>query len=207
MREAKFRAWIKASREMFEVNAMSQTVVEERKNGMSYQYARQDVVLMQYIGIEDRKVAAAVHVHPSVNEMPVSAISLPDGSIITGKTSSLLAATSAMMLNALKKLAGIADSMHLISPLVIEPVQGLKTKYLGDKGASLHASEMLIALSVCGTTNPMATAVLERLPDLRGCEAHSSVILPDDDEILLRKLGINVTCDPKYGTDRLFQGR
>lgn len=185
------------------------TLCDRKRGAASDNSVRKIELLMKQvgIGIEDRKVAAAVHDHPFVDEMPVVAVSLPDGSIITGKTSSLLAATSAMMLNALKRLAGIADSMHLISPAVIEPVQGLKTKYLGDKGASLHAAEMLIALSVCGTTNPMATAVLERLPDLRGCEAHSSVILPDDDERLLRKLGINVTCDPKYGTDRLFQGR
>ena len=157
------------------------------------------------VSIDDRKVAAAVHNHPHVNEMPVAAISLPDGTIVTGKTSPLLAATSAMMLNALKTLAGISDSLHLLSPSVIEPVQGLKTKYLRGKGASLRVSEMLIALSVCGTTNPVATAVMERLPDLRGCDVHSSVILPDEEDRLFRKLGINVTCDPKYPTDRLFQ--
>lgn len=154
---------------------------------------------------DDRKVATAVHEHPHVEEMPVAAISLRDGTIITGKTSQLLAATSAMMLNALKALAGIADSLHLLSPSVIVPVQSLKTKYLGDRGASLLATEMLIALSVCATTNPVATAVLERLPELRGCDIHSSVILPDEEERLFRKLGINVTCDPKYVTDRLYQ--
>ncbi|MGI6471561.1 MAG: DUF1846 domain-containing protein [Candidatus Methanomethylophilaceae archaeon] len=153
----------------------------------------------------DRKVAAAVHEHPHVDEMPVAAISLRDGTIVTGKTSSLLAATSAMMLNALKTLAGIADSLHLLSPSVIEPVQSLKTKYFGDTAASLQATEMLIALSVCATTNPVATAVLDRLPELRGCDIHSSIILPDEEEKMFRKLGINVTCDPKYPTDRLFQ--
>ena len=185
------------------------TLCDRKRGAASDNSVRKIELLMKQAGVgsEDRRVASAVHSHPRVQEMPVAAITLPDGTIITGKTSTLLAATSAMMLNALKNLAGINDSMHLISPSVIEPVQGLKTKYLGDRGASLHASEMLIALSVCATTNPVATAVLERLPDLRGCEAHSSVILPDDDEDLMRKLGIHVTCDPKYGSDRLFQGR
>ncbi|MDN5358150.1 MAG: DUF1846 domain-containing protein [Candidatus Methanomethylophilaceae archaeon] len=185
------------------------TLCDRKRGAASDNSVRKMELLMKQAGVgtEDRRVAMAVHSHPSVQEMPVAAISLPDGTIVTGKTSILLAATSAMMLNALKNLAGINDSMHLISPSVIEPVQDLKTKYLGDRGASLHASEMLIALSVCATTNPVATAVLERLPELRGCEAHSSVILPDDDEELMRKLGIHVTCDPKYGSDRLFQGR
>ena len=185
------------------------TVCDHKRGAASIESVRKIELLMKQADVnkEDRKVSAAVHRHPRVHEMPVVAIELHDGTVITGKTSSLLTATSAMLLNALKNLAGISDSMHLISPLVIEPVQNLKTRYIGDEVTSLHASEMLIAVSVCGTTNPMATAVLERLPDLRGCECHSSVILPEDEERLLRKLGINTTCDPRYGTDRLFQGR
>ena len=183
------------------------TVCAKKRGLASANTVRKIELLMKQadLNADDREVAAVVHGHPHVEEMPVAAIRLRDGTVVTGKTSPLLAATSAMMLNALKTLAGIADSLHLLSPSVIEPVQSLKKKYLGDTGVSLQASEMLIALSVCATTNPVATAVLERLPELRGCDIHSSIILPDEEERLFRKLGINVTCDPKYPTDRLFQ--
>lgn len=184
------------------------TMSDRKRGAASENSVRKIELLMKQAGVgaEDRKVSAAAHSHPKYHDMPVAAVELPDGTIITGKTSPLMAATSAMLLNALKKLAGIHDSMHLISPSVIEPVQNLKKKYLGEKETNLHASETLIALSVCATTNPVATAVLDCLPMLRGCEVHSSIILPSDDEDLFRKLGMNVTCDPKYGTDRLFQG-
>jgi uncharacterized protein (UPF0371 family) len=184
------------------------TVADRKRGAASENSVRKIELLMKQAETEPekRRVAAAVHAHPKYHEMPVAAVELPDGSLVTGKTSPLMAATSAMLLNALKKLAGIRDSMHLIAPSVIEPVQNLKKKYLGEKETDLHASETLIALSVCATTNPVATAVLDCLPMLRGCEVHSSVILTGDDEDLFRKLGMNVTCDPKYGTDRLFQG-
>jgi uncharacterized protein (UPF0371 family) len=107
-------------------------------------------------------------------------------------------------LNALKALGGIHDDMHLISPIVIEPIQALKLKHLGNHNPRLHSDEILIALSICAATNPTAELALRQLPKLRGCEAHSSVILSSVDSATYRKLGINLTCEPQYQTKKLF---
>lgn len=109
-----------------------------------------------------------------------------------------------MILNALKALANMDDELHLLSPLIIEPIQTLKTKHLGSRNPRLHTDEILIALSMCAATNPMAQKALDRLPLLRGCEMHSSVILSQVDENVLRRLGINITCEPKYQTKKLY---
>ncbi len=152
----------------------------------------------------DRPVVAAALDRAEQTGDPALALELPDGSVITGKTSQLLGASAAALLNALKALGGIQKGMHLISPIVIEPIQNLKIKHLGNQNPRLHTDEILIALSICAATNPAADLALRQLPKLRGCEAHSSVILSPVDEGVFRKLGVNLTCEPVYQTNKLY---
>ena len=135
---------------------------------------------------------------------PGVAIELQDGTIITGKTSDLLGASSAALLNALKYLAGIDDKVLLIAPAVIEPIQKLKVGYLGNENPRLHTDEVLIALAISTATNPTAELLLEQLPMLKYAEAHSSVILSQVDISVFRQLGVNITCEPVYQNKRLF---
>ena len=135
---------------------------------------------------------------------PCVAVELPDGTIITGKTSELLGASSAALLNALKHLAGIDDRVPLISPVIIEPIQKLKVGYLGNENPRLHTDEVLIALAISAPTNPTAELVLDQLPKLKYSEAHSSVILSQVDIGVFRQLGINITCEPVYQNQRLY---
>lgn len=136
---------------------------------------------------------------------PTAAIELSDGRIITGKNGKLLGATSAMLLNALKALCDLPDELHLISSEFIEPVQKLKVEHLGGVNPRLHTDEVLLALSICGATDPNAALALRQLSKLKNCEAHSSVILSEVDSMTMRKLGINLTCEPRYQTNKLFQ--
>ena len=129
---------------------------------------------------------------------------LNDGTIITGKTSALLGAASAALLNALKALAGIPDEIKLISPNVIEPIQHLKVAHMGNRNPLLHIDEILIALTICAVTDDNAEQAMEQLSKLNGCEVHSSVILSQADEGMLSKLGMNVTCEPAYQTNKLY---
>ncbi len=126
------------------------------------------------------------------------AIQLPDGRLVSGKTSSMLGASSAALLNALKVIAGIDDEVHLISPDVLEPLQGLKTKHFGSKNPRLHTDETLIALSICAANDDVAKKAFEGLSQLRGAEAHSTVILSGVDERVFKKLGVNLTSEAKY---------
>ena len=135
---------------------------------------------------------------------PATAIELPDGSIVTGKTSNLLGASAAAILNALKQLAGIPNEIDLISPAVIEPIQDLKISHLGNRNPRLHINEVLIALAICAATAPTAAAAIKQLKQLSGCEAHSSVILSQTDEDSFKRLGMNVTFDPVYQSNRLY---
>ena len=130
--------------------------------------------------------------------LPAAAMELPDGRIVTGKTSSLLGASAALLLNALKTLAGIDDDLHLIAPEVIDPIQHLKVDHLGNRNPRLHTDEVLIALSICAATDPRAEQAMEQLGKLRGCEVHSSVILSAVDEKIFKRLGVNLTCQPRY---------
>ncbi|MBR4110035.1 MAG: DUF1846 domain-containing protein [Oscillospiraceae bacterium] len=129
---------------------------------------------------------------------PAAALELPDGRIVTGKTSDLLGACAALLLNALKKLAGMDDSVHLISPTVIGPIQHLKVDHLGNRNPRLHTDEVLMALSISAATDPVAEKAMEQLSKLRGCECHSSVILSAVDEKIFKRLGVNLTCEPRY---------
>lgn len=163
-------------------------------------------LLMKMVGIspEDRRVRTAALKKENETGEPAAAIELNDGRIITGKTSKLLGATSAMMLNALKALGGIDDDHNLISPTVIEPVQDLKVNHLGNHNPRLHTDEVLVALSICAATDPVAETAMQQLEKLQCCEVHSTVILSQVDESVLKKLGINLTCEPKYQSKKLY---
>ena len=163
-------------------------------------------LLINQLGItaKDRPVIDAAVARAEQTGEPAAAIQLPDGEIVTGKTTKLLGASAAVLLNALKRLGGIQKDMHLISPIVIEPIQDLKVNHLGNHNPRLHMDEVLIALSISAATNPTAEVAMRQLDKLRGCEAHSTVILSGVDSSTFRKLGINVTCEPKYQTKKLY---
>ena len=157
-------------------------------------------LLMKKCGItpEDRKVVGPALRRAEETGLPAAAMELPDGRIITGKTSDLLGASAALLLNALKALGSIQDELHLISPVVIDPIQHLKVDHLGNRNPRLHTDEVLIALSISAATNPTAELAMEQLSMLRGCEVHSSVILSAVDEKTFKRLGVNLTCQPRY---------
>ena len=129
---------------------------------------------------------------------PAAAIELPDGTIVIGKTGPLLGAAASALLNALKRLAGIDQELNLVSAHAIEPIQTLKTQYLGSRTPRLHTDEILIELSSSVTENAAAAAAMHQLPMLKGCDVHSTVILSSVDADTLKKLGMNLTCDPVY---------
>ena len=135
---------------------------------------------------------------------PAGAMVLPDGRLITGRTSETLGAASAMLLNALKTLAGIDDEIHLIASHVLEPICELKTSYMGHRNPRLHTDEVLLALTISALTDPVAQKAKEQLKNLRGSEAHFTVILSEEDEKLLRRLGIHVSFEAKYESRRLY---
>ncbi len=152
----------------------------------------------------ERPVIAKALEKEEMTGLPAAALELPDGRLVTGKTTPLLGASSALILNAIKALGGISDGLHLISPVIIEPIQDLKVNHLGNQNPRLHTDELLVALSICAATSPTAELAMQQLQNLRGCEAHSTVILSQVDENVFRKLGINLTCEPTYQTQRLY---
>ena len=163
-------------------------------------------LLMKNGGIteEMRKPVAVANALAEETGESALAVELTDGRIITGKTSKLLGAASAMLLNALKAMAGIPDEVKLISPQVIEPVQHLKVDHLGNLNPRLHTDEVLVALSICAATDPVAELAMDQLAKLRGCEVHSTVILSAVDENVFRSLGVNLTCEPTYQSKKLY---
>ncbi len=157
------------------------------------------------ISVEDRSVIkAAVDRSEETEGQPAVAIELPDGRIVTGKTSNLLGASSAALLNAVKHLAGLPDDLLMIAPSIIEPIQKLKTGILKNHNPRLHSDETLIALSMSANTNPLAEKALDAIGGLNDCEAHSTVILSQVDQDVYRKLGIHLTCEPRYQTKKLY---
>ncbi len=158
------------------------------------------------ISTKDRPVVSAALTRAEETGGPAVALELPDGRIVTGKTSNLLGAASACLLNATKALAGIDKKLPLMAPGVIEPIQEMKVKHLGNHNPRLHLDEILIALSICAVTNPMADLAIKQLDYLKGCEAHSSVILSAADANVFKKLGVNVTFEPKYQVKKLYHG-
>ena len=157
-------------------------------------------LLMKKAGVttEARKVVAAALSRDAETGDAAAAMELPDGTIVTGKTSELLGASSALLLNALKKLGGLPDDLHMISPTALGPIQRLKVNHLGNRNPRLHTDETLIALSISAVNNPMAEYAMQQLSKLRGCDVHSSVILSSADEKTFKRLGVNLTCEPKY---------
>lgn len=168
-------------------------------------------LLMKQAGITtaDRVVvAAAASREAATGGHPATAIELADGTIVTGRTSDLLGASAAALLNALKVLGGIPHEQKLISPESIEPIQRLKTAYLGSRNPRLHTDEILIALSTSAAENELAERALNQLPQLMGCEAHSTVLLSAVDEGIFKRLGVNLTCEARYETsDRKYHKR
>ena len=167
--------------------------------------ASEDVVfklelLMKKVGVtpDIRRVVKPALERAEQTGMPATAIELPDGRIITGKTSDLLGASSALLLNALKALGEIPQDLHLISPVALDPIQHLKVDHLGNRNPRLHTDETLIALSISAATSPTAEYAMEQLSKLRGCDLHSSVILSSVDEQTFKRLGVNLTCEPRY---------
>jgi uncharacterized protein (UPF0371 family) len=163
-------------------------------------------VLMNQMGIccTDRAVVAPALKRAEKTGEPVAALELPSGQIVTGRTSELLGASSALLINALKEMGGIPHDIHLLSPVIIEPIQVLKVRHMGNQNPRLHMDEILIALSICAATNPVAALAMEQLPKLRGCEAHSSVILSRVDENVFHRLGVHLTCEPQYQSNNLY---
>ena len=193
------------------------TACDYKKGYVDYETFERAQLLMNELGLspEDRAVVGAARkaaedlarkwsddTHD--NAATAVAIELSDSKIITGKCSDILTAPAAAILNAVKEIAMINDELHLISPVVIEPILKMKKEYLGSKSLALNCEEVLLALSICATTNPMVQVCIDKLGDLRGAQAHSTSILGRSDEVSLQKLGMDVTCDPEYATHKLY---
>ena len=153
---------------------------------------------------EFRKVVSVANEKAAQNQSPAAAMELPDGRIVTGKTSDLLGSSAALLLNAVKALGDIPDSLHLIAPAAIEPIQKLKVNYLGSKNPRLHTDEVLIALSMCAATDANAQKALDQLSKLKGCQAHTSVMLSRVDIRSFQKLGVDLTSEPIYEHKKIY---
>ena len=164
-------------------------------------------LLMQQAGVtaDIRPVVTEANRVARETGAPAMAIQLPDGSLVCGKTSDLMGCSAAALLNALKKLSGAGGhGVHLIAQSAIEPIQTVKVKYLGSNNPRLHSDEVLIALASSANVEPKAAEALRALANLKGCQAHCSVILSPADEITYRKLGLQLTCEPQYQTNKLY---
>lgn len=184
--------------------------VEEARAGLGTEQSERAAVIMAKAGIkvEDRLVVAPARQRAEETGEPASAMQLHDGTMITGRTATLLGCSAAMLLNALKHLAGIDDDIHLLSPESIEPIQTLKTKHLGSKNPRLHTDEVLIALSVSAAKDDNARKALEQIKELAGCDVHTTTILGSVDEGIFRNLGVLVTSDPVFARKKaLYQKR
>lgn len=181
-------------------------IVNERKGCGNMDEVDKIKILMETLGITpaDRPVAKAALARSEKTKTPIAAIQLPNGEIVTGKTTELLGCSAAMLLNALKTLAGITHDLKLISPVAIEPIQKLKTQHLGGENPRLHTDEVLIALSITAATSDVASKALSQLPNLKNCDVHTTTILSPVDETIFRKIGVNVTSEPVYSTKKLY---
>jgi uncharacterized protein (UPF0371 family) len=184
-------------------------LVHERREELEPTESDRIALLMSKLGItrEDRPVVLPALRVEKRTRGPAAAIELPDGRIVTGKTSALLGASSAMLLDSLKALAGIDPEIKLLATETIEPIQTLKTQHLGSQNPRLHTDEVLIALAVSANTDPYAKRALAELQRLRGCDVHTTVILGSVDEGIFRNLGVHVTSEPIFQTKRLYRKR
>jgi len=166
-------------------------------------------LLMNQVGVkgENRAVVPAALIRADETGGPAVAMELPNGRLVTGKTSALLGASTACLLNALKALGGIPDDVTLISPEIIAPIQHLKVEHMGNHNPRLHMDEVLIALSICAVTDRNADIAMDQLGKLAGSEAHATVILSRVDENVFQKLRVNLTCEPKYQTKKLYHAK
>ena len=162
------------------------------------------IMKQAHISVDDRKVVRAALDRATETNGPSAALELPNGEIVTGKTTPLLGSSAALLLNALKTLAGLDDALHLISPSVIEPIQKLKIDYLGSVNPRLHTDEVLIALSISAATDKNAQLALEQIPKLRGCQAHTSVMLSAVDIKQFKRLDVQLTSEAKYENKRIY---
>ncbi len=178
--------------------------VTNNANNESEIYKIELLLKQANVTVEKRPVIAAALKKAEETSTPATAIELADGRIITGKTSSLLGASAAMLLNALKALAGIPDHQPLISPAIIEPLQDLKLNHFGNSNPRLHTDEILVALAICAVTSPTAELAINQLAKLKDCEMHSSVLLANVDYTTLKRLGIRLSTEPRYFTKRLY---
>ena len=186
------------------------TLVDEARAGLDDVWSSRAAVVMAKAGIKetDRRVVAPARMRAEETGDAASAIELADGTIIRGRTSELLGCSAAMLLNALKYLAGIDDETLLLSPESIEPIQSLKTKHLGSLNPRLHTDEVLIALSVSAAKDENARRALDVIKQLRGCDVHTTTILGSVDEGIFRNLGVLVTSDPVFARKKaLYQKR
>lgn len=177
-----------------------QTSVEVKRTGVGQKSIEKLEMLMNQAGVTSSfsPARSAALLKEETTGAPAGAMVLPDGRVITGKTSDLLGAASSLLMNALKAVADVDDDLLVISNEAIEPICRLKTEQLASKNPRLHSDETLIALSISSATNPIAAQTIAHVDDLRGCDAFFSVIISATDESLYRKLGINVCCEPKY---------
>lgn len=162
--------------------------------------------LLQKVGVSvsDRKCITMALEKKEKTNADAMAIELEDGTIITAKTSSLLLAPSALILNALKHYAHISDELPLLPRMIIEPITKLKTEILGNHNPKLHVNEVLNALAISAQTNPLAELVIKELPKLKNAQAHSTIILSEVDMNALKKLKIDVTCEPEHYAHRFY---
>ena len=183
-----------------------QTAVDVKRTGAGEEQLEKLELLMNQAGVNASLSPArsAALLKEEMTGRPAGAMVLPDGSVVTGKTSTLLGAASSLMMNALKGVAGVADEIDVISDDAIEPICRLKTDRLHSKNPRLHSDETLIALSISSATDPLAAKLIEHVEDLRGCDAFFSVIISATDEKMYRTLGINVCCEPKYEQHRYY---
>ncbi len=198
-------AVIKASRDEI-IRRYYHTSVDVRKGvGKDIELERLNIIMNRAeLNLENRRCVNSALDLAEKTGQPAMAIELPDGQIVTGKTSTLLGAGSAALLNALKVMAGIDDGILLISPEIIEPVQELKTRYLGGHNPRLHTDEILVSLVISANTNSYAKKAVEALPLLSGSQVHSTVILSQVDIDVFRKLNMDLTMEPIYQTKKLF---
>lgn len=190
------------------------TICDYKKGNVDKETTQRVQLIMEELSLkeEDRKVVIPARnyakelrkKHGEGEILSVTSLELKNGNIVTGRTSEIMDATASAILNGIKQLGDISDNIHLISPVVLEPITNFKKKILGSKNSILNSEEILIALSISAATNPMAAFAMEQLPKLKGCQSHSTSILSTNDEQIYKKIGIDITSDPEYSTENLF---
>ncbi|MGF0112364.1 DUF1846 domain-containing protein [Streptococcus sp. SGI.013] len=184
-----------------------QTVADYKEDKVAKSAITKIELLMNNLGITplDRQVTVVARQKAEETGQAALAMELPNGQIVTGKTSELFGPSAAVIVNGIKALAGIDKDTHLIQPDYVKPIQDLKVDHLGNRNPRLHSSELLIALAITAMTDKNAKKAMEELGNLKGSEVHSSVSLPEEDKNVFRKLGINVTVDPNRQSETLYK--